>query len=158
MKLELWTLEKSKKNKQASDIEEYVQRLTHYTDFEMRTIDNSKIANAKSSIEEIKLGEEKLLFKNLEPQHFLLLLDEYGKELNSKQWAKEINKWQVSGVQKLIVLIGGSYGVSEVVKERANLILSLSKLTFPHRLVKLITVEQIYRAFTILKGEKYHHE
>ncbi len=158
MKLELWTLEKSKKNKQASDIEDYVKRLSHYTDFEMRSIDNSKIAHAKSSIDEIKLGEEKLILKSLEQQHFLLLLDEHGKELTSKQWAQEINKWQVSGLQKVIVLIGGSYGVSKAIKQRANLTLSLSKLTFPHRLVKLIIVEQVYRAFTILKGEKYHHE
>ena len=158
MRIELWTLEKPKKGIQLSDIEDFVKRINHYTPFELKSIDNSKLAKAKTQASEIKNVEEKLVFQNLDEGTFLVLFDEMGRQSTSIDFSKKMNQWQVSGIQKLVFLIGGSYGVSDGIKKRANEVIALSSLTFPHRLVKWIAVEQIYRAFTILKGEKYHHE
>ncbi len=158
MKIELWTLEKSGKNDFSSSILDYEQRIKRYASFDLKTIDNSKLSSKKSSQEEIKSREWKLIDKYLKPNDFLVLLDERGKEVRSVQLAEQFNQWQLSNKGKIIILIAGAFGPDNELRKRANLTLSLSKLTLPHRIVKLLIIEQIYRAFSILNGEKYHHD
>lgn len=158
MKIQLWTLEKPGKNDFTEAIQDYDGRINRYASFHMKTIDNSKIASNKSSLEEIKKKEWILVEKALQPTDFLVLLDERGKELRSVQLATQFNQWQISNKTSVIILIAGAFGPSEELRKRANYTLSLSKLTLPHRIVKLLISEQIYRAFSILKGEKYHHD
>lgn len=158
MKIELWTLEKSGKNDFKSSILDYEKRIKRYSSFDIKTIDNSKIAGSKTSIEEIKRKEWQLVDKALQDNDFLVLLDERGKELRSAQLAEQFNQWQISNKGKVILLIAGAFGPDEALRKRSNYTLSLSKLTMPHRIVKLLVAEQIYRAFSILNGEKYHHD
>lgn len=158
MKIELWTLEKNGKNDFSESIRDYAQRIGRYTSFELKTLDNSKLAQKKSSTDEIKRKEWLLIEKQLQPNDFLVLLDERGKELRSVQLAEQFNQWQLANKSKVIILIAGAFGPDEPLRQRANYTLSLSKLTLPHRIVKLLATEQIYRAFSILNGEKYHHD
>ncbi len=158
MKIQLWTLEKPGKNDFSETIKDYEQRIQRYGAFEIKSIDNSKLASNKTSIEEIKKKEWQLLEKQLQPTDYLILLDERGKELRSTQFAENINQWQVSNKANVIILIGGAFGASPELKARANFTLALSKLTLPHRIAKLLVAEQIYRAFSILNNEKYHHD
>lgn len=158
MKIQLWTIEKSGKNDFKEPIKDYEQRIKRYSSFELKSIDNSKIASAKTSIDEIKRKEWQLIEKQLESNDFLVLLDERGKEIQSVKLAEQFNQWQISNKGKVIILIAGAFGPDEALRKRANYTLSLSKLTMPHRIVKLLITEQIYRAFSILNGEKYHHD
>jgi 23S rRNA (pseudouridine1915-N3)-methyltransferase len=158
MKIQLWTIEKPGKNDFNDAIVEYIKRINRYSNIKLKSIDNSKIANSKSSINEIKNKEGRLIEKLLNKNDFLVLLDERGNELPSVQLANQINQWQISNKTNVIILIAGSYGPTEPIRQRADFTLSLSKLTLPHRIAKLVTCEQIYRAFSILNGEKYHHD
>src|SRR5690606_424596 len=105
-----------------------------------------------------KAKEAELLFKQIQPADFLILLDEKGKEFSSVKFAEFLNKKMLSSVQHLVFAIGGPYGFDDSVYSRANEKLSLSRMTFSHQMVRLFFTEQLYRAFTILKGEPYHHE
>ncbi len=158
MKIQLWTIEKPGKNDFQESIRDYEQRINRYSSFEIKCIDNSKLASNKTSIEEIKKKEWQLIEKQIQTNDFIVLLDERGKELRSVQFAEQINQWQIANRTKVIILIAGAFGPSEELRKRANYTLSLSKLTMPHRIVKLLISEQIYRAFSILNGEKYHHD
>jgi 23S rRNA (pseudouridine1915-N3)-methyltransferase len=106
---------------------------------------------------QMKKKEGEILLKKLDPKDFLVLLDEKGKELTSFEFAEMLRHHQKIATKNLVFLIGGAYGFSEEVYKRANMKLALSKMTFPHQLVRVIFLEQLYRAFTIVKGEKYHH-
>ena len=88
----------------------------------------------------------------------MILLDENGRHFSSEEFARQLEKWQVAGDKNLVFIIGGAYGFGEALITRANMTLSLSQMTFSHQMVRLIFVEQLYRAFTILKGEPYHHK
>jgi len=158
MKIQLWTLEKPGKNDFKESIQDYAHRINRYSSFEIKILDNSKLASTKSSIEEIKRKEWALVEKNLKPNDYVVLLDERAKELRSTQLAEQINQWQIANKTKVIFLIAGAFGPSDALRNRANYTLALSKLTMPHRIVKLVISEQIYRAFSILNGEKYHHD
>ena len=137
-------------------IEEYVQRTKHYISFDMEVIPELK--NTKSlSEEQQKEKEGELILKSLQPGDTVVLLDEHGKELRSIEFATWIQKKQQT-VRRLIFVIGGPYGFSPAVYRRCNEQLSLSKMTFSHQMVRMIFVEQLYRACTIIKGEPYHHE
>ncbi len=127
-------------------IEEFSKRLSHYAPVEWRFVAPS---DAKTEGE----GFEKAFTTG----DFVVLLDERGKELSSTELAGFLEKHQIAGDKRLVVIIGGAYGVSDAVKARAHFTLSLGKLIYPHQLVRLIIAEQLYRAFTIIKGEKYHH-
>ena len=137
-------------------ISDYADRITHYMPFDIVTIPELK--NTKSlSEEQQKTMEGELILKQLQPSDTLVLLDEHGKELRSIELAKWLEQKQQTA-RRLVFVIGGPYGFSEAVYNRANEKLSLSKLTFSHKMVRLVFTEQIYRACTIIKGEPYHHE
>ena len=138
-------------------IDDYVARTKHFTQFDMEVIPELK--NTKSlSMEQQKEKEAELILKALQPGDVVVLLDEHGKEFTSVEFAKILQD-KISYVGKDIVfVIGGAYGFSEAVYKRANSKISLSRMTFSHQMVRAIFTEQLYRAFTIIKGEPYHHE
>ena len=131
--------------------------MQHYTDFDIRLIPTVKQA-ASLSIPELKKQEGKIILDMLQPQDFLLALDERGKTMTTLQMADFLRQRNNAGTRQLIVLIGGAFGIDAAVLQRANLQLSLSALTFPHQIVRLIVTEQLYRAYTVLNNEKYHHQ
>ena len=135
----------------------YTDRLQHYVNFELEIIPDLK--KTKNLSEDQQKNEEgKLILNKLEKSDFVTILDEKGKKYTSMQFAELINKRSVSGLKRLIFIIGGPYGFSPDVYSRTNSKLSLSDMTFSHQMVRLFAVEQIYRAFTILRNEPYHHE
>jgi len=137
--------------------EEYVQRLGHYIRFEVEIIPDLK--NTKSlSIQAQKEKEGEFILKKLQPSDDLLLLDERGKTFSSLEFSDFLQKKMNSGLKQLIIVIGGPYGFSEAVYARANGKISLSKMTFSHQMIRPFFAEQLYRAFTILSNEPYHHE
>ena len=138
-------------------VQNYIKRLKHYIKFEFVVI--SDIKNRKNlSIEQQKQQEGDLLLKNVQNSDFIVLLDEKGKDFTSIEFSKYMSKKMLSGIKQLVFVIGGPYGFSKAVYQRGNQKISLSKMTFSHQMVRLFVVEQIYRAFTILKNEPYHHE
>ena len=141
--------------KQGMDI--YVSRLKHYIPFSITEIPELKNVSALSR-EQIKAKEGELILKNVKPADNLVLLDERGKEYSSVEFAKVLqDKINYEG-KDIVFIIGGAYGFSEDVYRRANSKMSLSRMTFSHQMVRAIFAEQLYRAFTIIKGEPYHHE
>lgn len=137
--------------------EEYILRLGHYIRFEMDIIPDLK--NTKSlSIPAQKEKEGELILKKLQPSDDLILLDERGKTYSSPEFSDFLQKKMNSGLKQLIFVIGGPYGFSEAVYARANGKISLSKMTFSHQMIRPFFAEQLYRAFTILGNEPYHHE
>jgi len=138
-------------------IDKYQKRLGHYIRFEIEVIPDIK--NAKNlSEKDQKEREGALLLKKVGPSDQLWLLDEKGQEFRSLEFSKFIQGKMNAGIKQFILVIGGPYGFSDEVYRRAMGKLSLSKMTFSHQMIRLFLVEQIYRAFTILKNEPYHHE
>ncbi len=157
MKITLLTVGKTDKDWVRQGLEIYVSRLKHYISFSMAEIPELKNVSALSK-EQIKVREGELILKNIRNTDDVILLDERGKEFSSVELAGIIqNKINYEG-RDIVYVIGGAYGFSEAVYARANSKLSLSRMTFSHQMVRVIFVEQIYRAFTIMKGEPYHHE
>ena len=157
MKITLLTVGKTDKDwvKQGMDI--YVSRLKHYIPFSITEIPELKNVSALSR-EQIKAKEGELILKNVKPADNLVLLDERGKEYSSVEFAKVLqDKINYKG-KDIVFVIGGAYGFSDEVYKRANSKISLSRMTFSHQMVRAIFAEQLYRAFTIIKGEPYHHE
>ena len=137
-------------------IEEYQKRLGHYVKFNFETIpDLKKTKNLTEDQQKRKEGE--LIFKYLKTNDFLILLDETGKQMDSVQFALNLQKYMNSGIKQLVFVVGGPYGFSQEVYAKSQGKLSLSEMTFSHQMVRLFFVEQLYRAFTILKNEPYHH-
>ena len=130
----------------------YVERLKHYCRFNF-----VEIEAGKGEATGIKKKETESILKRVGEKDFLILLDEKGKEMISVGFAEVLKHHQNSSTKNLVFAIGGAYGFSAEVYARSNLKMALSKMTFPHQLVRVIFLEQLYRAFTILKGEKYHH-
>ncbi len=137
-------------------IEEYNKRLKRYCEYEYVELNGVKLGKSATG-EETKRKEEDIIFAKLEKSDFLVLLDERGVEYTSNKFGDFIKKHHMIGTKRLVFLIGGAYGFSEAVYQRANFKLALSQMTFTHQMVRLIFTEQLYRAFTITKGEKYHH-
>ncbi len=137
-------------------ISDYVGRIGHYMPFELVTIPELK--NTKSLTEEQqKAAEGELILKQLQPSDTVVLLDEHGRQLRSLEFARWLEQKR-STARRLVFVIGGPYGFSKEVYERANELLSLSLMTFSHQMIRLVFTEQVYRACTIIKGEPYHHE
>ena len=137
-------------------IQDYQKRLTYYVPFSMVVIPELK--NTKSlTMEQQKLAEGELILRNLTPSTDMILLDERGREYRSVEFADFLQKKMSSG-RDVVFVVGGPYGFSQNVYDRANGKISLSQMTFSHQMVRLFFVEQIYRAMTILRGEPYHHE
>lgn len=137
-------------------IQEYQKRLTHYLTFALQVIPELKNTKALTS-EQQKQAEGEMILKAVTSSADLILLDEHGKEFRSIEFAEYVQKRMSSG-RDVVFVVGGPYGFSEAVYQRANGKISLSKMTFSHQMVRLFFVEQLYRAMTILKGEPYHHE
>lgn len=139
-----------------ASINDYLERIKHYIPFEINTI--PEIKNTKNLTEEQqKEREGYLILKNILPSDTVVLLDEHGKEMRSIDFAKW-TEMKRNDAKRLVFVIGGPYGFSKDIYSRANEKISLSRMTFSHQMVRLIFVEQIYRACTIIKGEPYHHE
>ena len=138
-------------------IDDYASRLKHYIGFDICTIPELK--NTKSlSAEQQKQQEGELILKQLQAGDHVVLLDEHGKELRSVEFSHYMEQRMQTVSKRLVFIIGGPYGFSPDVYAKANEKLSLSKMTFSHQMVRLIFVEQLYRAMTIMRGEPYHHE
>ena len=157
MKISLVVIGKTDANYFSEAIREYQNRLVHYIPFEMQVIPDIKNAkNLSESQQKEKEGE--LILKSLQAGDYLVLLDEKGKEFTSMQFASYLEKKMHTVSRRLVFVIGGPYGFSEAVYQAASEKGSLSKMTFSHQMIRLIFVEQIYRAMTILNNEPYHHE
>lgn len=156
MKIELWVIGKTAFKYLDEGIAVYEKRLKHYVNFDLVVLPDVK--NPPLSTEALKTKEGELILNKLQKDDLLILLDENGKHLTSIDFSKFIENQQINATKRIIFQIGGAYGFSEAVYARANQKMSLSKMTFSHQMIRLFFVEQLYRAFTILKGEKYHNE
>ena len=156
MKITLLVVGKTTDSRLQSLIDDYAQRLTHYVPFDIQVI--PELRNAKSLSEnQIKEQEGIEILRKITPSMDVILLDEHGVERRSIEFADWLQK-KMSAGRDLLFIIGGAYGFSPAVYERANGKLSLSQMTFSHQMIRLLFVEQAYRAMTILRGEPYHHE
>ncbi|MBQ7877337.1 MAG: 23S rRNA (pseudouridine(1915)-N(3))-methyltransferase RlmH [Bacteroidales bacterium] len=157
MKITLLTVGKTDRDWVRQGLDIYVSRLKHYIPFSMVEIPELKNVSALSK-DQIKAKEGELILKNIRPTDDLILLDEHGKEYTSVELAKVIQEKISYTGKDMVFVIGGAYGFSPEVYSRANSKISLSRMTFSHQMVRAIFAEQLYRAFTIMKGEPYHHE
>ncbi|XHR95405.1 23S rRNA (pseudouridine(1915)-N(3))-methyltransferase RlmH [Mucilaginibacter sp. UC70_90] len=157
MKITFLTVGKTEDAYLKEGIDKYVKRLKYYTKLELAEIPELKNTKALSP-EQQKAKEAELILKKITPLDFVILMDEKGSEFTSTQFAAYINKKEVTTSANLIFIIGGPYGFDASVYQRANDKISLSRMTFSHQMVRLFFVEQLYRAYTIMKGEPYHHE
>ncbi len=157
MKITLLTVGKTDKDWIRQGLDIYVSRLKHYIPFVLTEIPELKNVSSLSA-DQIKTREGELILKNVRPGEDLILLDERGRQYTSMELAKTLQD-KISYIGKdIIFVIGGAYGFSQAVYDRADSKISLSKMTFSHQMVRVIAAEQIYRAFTIMRGEPYHHE
>ena len=154
MKILLLSFTRSQENYIIEGVSEFENRINKYNSFETKII---KATAASNAIEQLKT-EAKLLEHYFTSDTIVVLLDENGKQFTSKKFSDFLQSKMNTGKKNLVFVIGGAYGFSEEVKKKASDLISLSTLTFPLQLAKLIFCEQLYRAFTILKGEKYHHQ
>lgn len=156
MKIKLIMIGKTTGDLYIDAIDDYTNRIKHYNNFSIHVIPGLKNTK-KLSQEQQKQAEGELIIKELTAQDTVILLDERGKEYRSMEFAKWLENKQLTA-QNIVFVIGGPYGFSDSIYKRANEKISLSKMTFSHQMVRLIFVEQLYRASTIIKGESYHHE
>jgi 23S rRNA (pseudouridine1915-N3)-methyltransferase len=156
MKITLLVVGKTTDQRLQTLIEDYQQRLKHYVPFEMVVIPDLRNAKALTQTQ-IKEQEGIEILRRITPSMDVILLDEHGREYRSIEYAQWIQKKMAAG-RDVTFIVGGPYGFSPAVYERANGKISLSKMTFSHQMIRLFFTEQIYRAMTILRGEPYHHE
>ncbi len=157
MKITLICIGKTDESYLLEGIEKYQKRLKHYVPFQLITIPDIK--NAKNlTQEQQKAKEAEAILKHIGPSDIVTLLDEKGKKFRSIEFAQYLEKKTINSVQHLIFIIGGPYGFDSTIYTRANDQLSLSNMTFSHQMIRLFFIEQVYRAFSILRGEPYHHE
>ncbi len=156
MKIKLLVIGKTKSKFLLNGEVEYQKRLKHYCKFSELIIPDIK-NTGNFSKKELKDKEGSKILKSLKNSDYVVLLDDKGITLSSNEFSKFLNNKLMSGTNELVFIVGGAFGVSESVFQVANTKLSLSKMTFSHQMVRLVFKEQLYRAFTILKGEKYHH-
>ena len=156
MKITLIAVGKTEDKYLIEGIDKYLNRLKHYINFNILIIPDIK--NTKNLTEaQQKNKEAELIAKQINPTDVVVLLDEKGKKHSSVSFANYLNKQMIGSVQHLVFIIGGPYGFDESIYKRSNSSLSLSDMTFSHQMVRLFFVEQLYRAFSILKNEPYHH-
>jgi len=156
MKIQFWSVGKDTDNYAAAGIKDFSKRAANYYPVSWNIIAPPKHAGQMEA-RELKKKEADTILKSLHTDDFLVALDENGKSMDSKKLAAFIQTRANESVKQLIFLIGGAYGLDQSVLQRANFVWSLSELTFPHQLARLILCEQVYRACTILRNEKYHH-
>ena len=157
MNIKLIVVGKSESEHLRSWVEVYVKRLSHYIGFEIITLPDVK--NAKNlSVGELKERESEMILRQIEKADKVVLLDEKGKEFSSMEFSKYLEKQMNASVRTLAFVVGGAFGFSPKVYEKIGERIAISRMTFSHQMIRLLVVEQIYRAFTILKGEPYHNE
>lgn len=156
MNIELIVVGKTDSREVEALVEMYAKRINHYCKFSMTTI--ADVRNTKNMAPSRQQLEGEAILRLLGDGDFVTLMDERGTQYTSMEYAQWLQKRMLSGVKRLVLVIGGPYGFAEEVYERANSKISLSKMTFSHQIVRAIFAEQLYRAFTILHNEPYHHE
>lgn len=156
MKIKLLLIGKTDESYLKQGIEKYTKRIKHYLSFDFIIVPDLK-NTGKLSEEQQKQKEGELILNQLNPADFVVLLDEKGKEYSSVDFSKFIEKQMISGLKNLVFIVGGPYGFSKQLYEKSSIKISLSQMTFSHQMVRLIFVEQLYRAMSIIKGEPYHH-
>lgn len=157
MKITLLVIGKTDASYLSVGIDEYIKRLNHYVSFEIDIIPDVK-KKSNITVVQQKAMEGELILHKLQPGKELHLFDENGSHYSSREFARFLERKMASGLKELVFVVGGPYGFSDEVYKNSASKISLSKLTFSHQMVRLLCVEQIYRAFTILKGEPYHHD
>nr|WP_298999153.1 23S rRNA (pseudouridine(1915)-N(3))-methyltransferase RlmH [uncultured Allomuricauda sp.] len=157
MQITVLAIGKTDSKELASLIDEYKKRLGRYIKFELLVIPDLK-NNKNLSESQQKTIEGKLILAQIETSDLVVLLDEKGKQFTSVSFSHYLQKKMNSGLKRLVFVIGGPYGFGDIVYERCNEKISLSSMTFSHQMVRLFAVEQLYRAFTILRNEPYHHQ
>jgi 23S rRNA (pseudouridine1915-N3)-methyltransferase len=154
MHIEIWSIGKANESFIDEGVNFFFQKTKGYNSVELVILPSNKKV---TDIDTIKKLEEETILKRLKPNHYLLLLDEKGKQLSSIEWSRQFQQMMNESVKTLVILIGGAYGVSDNIKKLAKQTWSLSNLVFPHQLVRLLVAEQIYRSFSILNNSPYHH-
>ena len=157
MRLSLLVIGKTTDRHVQALIDDYSSRLTHYVPFSIDVIPELRSTRALT-MEQQKTMEAELIKKQLQPADYVVLLDEHGTERRSMDFATWLQKRMNTGARRLVFIIGGPYGFDPSIHALAKEEISLSQMTFSHQLIRLIFVEQLYRAHTILRGEPYHHE
>lgn len=157
MKIQLWSIGKAHEPYVKSGVEDFTKRISNYFKVEWVIIPQPKNAGMMSEMD-LKKKEAEVVIQWLDKDDYLVTLDERGKQVSSEGLAEFMQARANAGTKKLVFLIGGAFGIDETVMKRANYTWSLSQLVFPHQLVRLILAEQLYRACTILRNEKYHHK
>ena len=157
MKIKLLAIGKTDNKNLIQLIDEYQNRLKHYIKFELDIIPDIKNVKNLSEVQQ-KEKEGNLILSKLKNTDHLVLLDDKGKDFTSIEFSKYLQKKMNSGIKQLVLVIGGPYGFSDTVYKKSQGKISLSKMTFSHQMIRLFIVEQLYRGFTILKNEPYHHE
>ena len=157
MKITLLTIGKTEDKYLLEGLDIYLKRLKQYISFKILEIPELKGTKSLTR-EQQKIKEAELIFKNIHSTDHVILLDENGQEFSSKQFSNFLNKKMVGGQQHLVFIVGGPYGFSEEIYLRSNENISLSRMTYSHQMIRLLFTEQLYRAYTILKGEPYHHD
>ena len=157
MRIKLLVIGKTDDKNLGQLIEKYQQRLSHYINFDLEIIPDIKNVKNLSQLQQ-KEKEGELILSKLKNTDQMVLLDEKGKEFRSLDFANFLQKKMNSGIKQLVLVIGGPYGFSKSVYKKTTGKISLSKMTFSHQMIRLFIVEQLYRGFTILKNEPYHHE
>lgn len=157
MQLSLLVIGKTDSAQIETEIKRYESRLKHYLPFELRVIPDVR-RGGKLSAEDQKRAEGEELLRYITPTDQVYLFDERGKSYTSRAFASFIERAMVSGLRRMVLVIGGPYGFAPEVYERANGQVSLSQMTFSHQMVRLFAIEQLYRAQTIIRGEPYHHD
>ncbi len=153
MKFELFFVGKTSEKYLQEGIDQYHKRLLHYLPLKLIYIPNSSLSNHEKALQE----EGEQILDRISPRDFLIVLDENGSMLSSIELAQKMQKWMLDSHSKIIFVTGGAYGFSDTVKKRANYSLSASQFTFTHQMIRLILLEQLYRAMTIVRNESYHH-
>ena len=155
MKIKIIALGKIKEKFLKDGIDEFLKRLTPYTSIEIIELTPVEIKDGNLIQKALEQESEKIL-ANIKPNSYVITLEILGKQLSSEDFAQKINEITISGISELVFIIGSSCGIAKSVSDRADFKLSISKMTFLHQFARLLLVEQIYRAFKILKGETYH--
>ena len=156
MKIYFWSIGKVHESYVKEGIENFTKRISHYYNVEWKLIPPVKNASSLSNTD-LKKNEADVILNLLQPNDIVIVLDEKGKQFTSEKLAELLQLTANKSAKNLVFLIGGAFGVDDKIIERANYVWSLSKLVFPHQLVRLILAEQVYRACTIIRNEKYHH-
>ena len=157
MKILLIQIEKTTDTYLQEGVKVYTERLKNYISLNTETISMPKSVRQKP-FEEQRKAEAVEIQKLIDSSDFLVCMDEHGKQFTSVQFADFLNKRMVSGCKRVVFIIGGPFGIDKTILDKSSYVLSLSNMTFSHQMIRLFFCEQLYRGFSILKNEKYHHE